>query len=44
MVDYINVRADPGRIGELLSHSGGRRVVPVIVDDNGEVSIGYGGT
>ena len=43
-MEYINVRADPGRISELLAHSGGRRVVPVIVDDKGEVTIGYGGT
>jgi hypothetical protein len=43
-VEYINVRADPARVGELLAHSGGRRVVPVIVDDEGGVTIGYGGT
>jgi len=28
----------------MLQHSGGRRAVPVIVDDAGKVTIGYGGT
>jgi len=28
----------------MLEHSGGRRAVPVIVDDGGKVTIGYGGT
>jgi hypothetical protein len=32
------------RIGEMLEHSGGRRVVPVLVDSGGKVTIGYGGT
>jgi hypothetical protein len=40
----VNVRATPDRLPELLEHSGGRRVVPVIVDEKGEVTIGYGGT
>jgi hypothetical protein len=43
-VDYINIRADPSRIDELLELSGGRRVVPVIVEPDGKVTIGYGGT
>jgi hypothetical protein len=38
------VRKDPDRLSELLQHSGGRRVVPVIVADGGQVTIGYGGT
>jgi hypothetical protein len=38
------VRQDPDRIPELLALSGGRRVVPVLVKDGGEVTIGYGGT
>jgi hypothetical protein len=38
------VKADPSRIGEMLSLSGGRRAVPVIVSADGEVTIGYGGT
>jgi hypothetical protein len=40
----VNVRADPSRIQEMLGHSGGRRAVPVIVDGDGKVTIGYGGT
>jgi len=28
----------------MLEHSGGRRAVPVIVADDGKVTIGYGGT
>ncbi len=43
-VEYVNVRKDPERIPEMLKHSGGRRAVPVIVDPDGEVTIGYGGT
>lgn len=42
-VEYINVRAEPGRLAEMLRYSGGRRAVPVIVED-GKVTIGYGGT
>jgi hypothetical protein len=38
------VKKDPDRIAELLSLSGGRRAVPVIVDPQGKVTIGYGGT
>jgi glutaredoxin 3 len=43
-VEYVNVRADPGRLPEMLEHSGGRRAVPVIVDADGKVTVGYGGT
>jgi glutaredoxin 3 len=39
----VNVRADTSKIKEMLEHSGGRRAVPVIVED-GKVTIGYGGT
>jgi len=28
----------------MLEHSGGRRAVPVLVDEGGKVTIGYGGT
>jgi hypothetical protein len=40
----LNVRADPSLLKEMLALSGGRRAVPVIVDEVGEVTIGYGGT
>jgi glutaredoxin 3 len=42
-VHYVNVRKDDTKIPEMLKWSGGRRAVPVIVED-GEVTIGYGGT
>jgi len=38
------VRADPSRLAEMLELSGGRRAVPVLVDEKGEVTVGYGGT
>jgi hypothetical protein len=38
------VRADPSRLDEMLVLSKGRRAVPVIVADDGTVTIGYGGT
>lgn len=40
----MNIRQDPGRLPEMLGHSGGRRAVPVIVEESGKVTIGYGGT
>jgi hypothetical protein len=40
----VNVKRDTDRIAEMLQHSGGRRAVPVIVDGEGKVTIGYGGT
>jgi glutaredoxin len=42
-VDYVNLRKDPGRIQEFLRLSGGRRAVPLIEED-GQVTIGFGGT
>lgn len=42
-VEYVNLHADGRRIPEMLQHSGGRRAVPVIVDE-GKVVIGFGGT
>lgn len=40
---YVNVRADAMHLARMLQLSGGRRLVPVIVD-HGAVTIGYGGT
>ena len=41
---YVNVKKNPTRLQEMLKHSGGRRAVPVIVED-GVVTIGFeGGT
>lgn len=40
---YVNVKKDPAGLARMLEHSGGRRSVPVIVED-GKVTIGFGGT
>ena len=40
---YVNVRADAAALARMLELTGGRRQVPVIVED-GTVTIGYGGT
>ncbi len=42
-VEYVNVQADAARLKEMLKHTQGRRVVPVIVED-GRVTIGFNGT
>ena len=41
-VDYVDVRAKIHKLPEMLELSGGRRAVPVIVE-NGQVTIGFGG-
>jgi len=40
---YIDVKADKGKLKEMLKYSNGSRKVPVIVNQ-GEVTIGHGGT
>lgn len=42
-VRYVNVKKDPAGLEQMLSATRGRRQVPVIVD-NGQVTIGFGGT
>jgi glutaredoxin 3 len=42
-VEYINVKKNAAELKRMLEFSKGRRAVPVIVDD-GEVTIGFGGT
>jgi glutaredoxin len=42
-VDYVRVNTSPDALGRMLQHSGGKRRVPVIVED-GKVTIGFGGT
>ena len=42
-VSYLNVRADPMHLARMLQLSGGKRKVPVIVEQ-GVVTIGFGGT
>jgi len=41
---YVNVKKSPDELARMLSFSNGRRAVPVIVDDDGRVTIGFGGT
>lgn len=41
---YINVKKSAADLKRMLEFSNGRRAVPVIVDDNGGVTIGFGGT
>jgi len=42
-VVYRNVQRDPAAMKDMLAATGGRRDVPVMVED-GKVTIGYGGT
>ena len=42
--EYLNVKKNPAELERMLEFSAGRRAVPVIVDDNGQVTIGFGGT
>ena len=42
--EYINVKKNADELARMLSFSNGRRAVPVIVDDGGRVTIGFGGT
>jgi hypothetical protein len=39
----VNVKKDAAGLQRMLSHTGGRRDVPVIVED-GTATIGYGGS
>ncbi len=40
--EYINVKKSPAGLDRMLEYSGGRREVPVIVE-NGKVTIGFDG-
>ena len=42
--EYINVKKNATELQRMLGYSNGRRAVPVIVDDKGVVTIGFGGT
>jgi glutaredoxin 3 len=41
--EYVNVKKDAAALERMLEYSGGRRSVPVIVE-NGRVTVGFGGT
>jgi glutaredoxin 3 len=43
-VRYVNVKKNPSDLEHMLRHSAGQRRVPVIVSDDGQVTIGFGGT
>jgi hypothetical protein len=43
VVDYKDVKKVSGALDEMLTYTGGRRDVPVIVE-KGKVTIGFGGT
>lgn len=42
-VRYVNVKKDRAELDKMLTLTGGRRQVPVIVED-GRVTVGFGGT
>jgi glutaredoxin 3 len=42
--DYVDVKADRAALARMLELSNGHRRVPVIVEDDGKVTIGFGGT
>ena len=41
---YINVKRNAADLEKMLTYSKGARRVPVIVEDDGKVTIGFGGT
>jgi glutaredoxin 3 len=42
--EYVNVKKNAAELEKMLGFSKGRRAVPVIVDADGSVTIGFGGT
>ncbi|HEY0875477.1 MAG TPA: UXX-star (seleno)protein family 1 [Vicinamibacterales bacterium] len=43
-VEYIDVKKDPSALDTMLGYSGGHRRVPVLVEEDGKVLIGFGGS
>lgn len=41
---YINVKKNAADLDRMLVHSKGRRAVPVILEEDGTVTVGFGGT
>jgi glutaredoxin len=41
---YIDVKKNPAELERMLTYSKGARRVPVIVEEGGSVTIGFGGT
>ena len=42
--EYVNVKKSAGDLDRMLGLSGGARRVPVILGEDGQVTIGFGGT
>ena len=42
--EYVNVKKSAADLEKMLGFSNGRRAVPVIVETDGTVTIGFGGT
>ena len=42
--EYVNVKKDAAGLRQMLDLTLGRRQVPVIVEDDGRVIVGFGGT
>jgi glutaredoxin 3 len=42
--EYVDVKKSAADLDRMLALSQGRRAVPVIVEDDGTVTIGFGGT
>lgn len=42
-MEYLDVKDDPSALARMLSHSGGKRLVPVIVEGE-RITVGHGGT
>ena len=43
-VEYFDVKKDRAALERMLGYSSGHRRVPVIVEEDGNVLIGFGGT
>jgi glutaredoxin 3 len=43
-IEYLNVKNSAADLERMLVLSNGRRAVPVIVENDGAVTIGFGGT
>jgi glutaredoxin 3 len=42
--EYVNVKKNPADLDRMLKLNGGQRRVPVILADDGSVTVGFGGT
>ena len=42
--EYINVKNNAAELARMLTYSKGARRVPVIVEEDGRVTVGFGGT